>query len=487
MRRSSSAHIEEAHRVDARARRRGIPRRGSPADRRAEHPIAVPRLRHPQRIRPAGAMSESSWSAARGRPRRAIAQARGRAPLPAWRTTLATTPPTPAEARLAGGRQPAAAPWTARPSTRHEDARRRTETTPPATTESLSSSPSAGEDVSRRRSVRRCRARRTLRGTPARDGRRPGVIFVPAKGGSELALAQRAALGSTRHPHGARHPTSPDRTLPRALRRPRLVCRRDLDGDRPGRGPPLRRGAGLHPEPADVAADGARRRRGRTVPRATRGGRDLCGRLPCALPRQPRHVRPGDPPEVDHGDARLARDGGRDRGRGRRLPRRLAPRRRDREGAEAGGAAAPQAARRSRTSGSGCCSRTPRVRAGRSGGRSAELAAMFDALDGHPRLGVCLDSCHWWVSGVDVTDPDALDAAMAQPRRDDRPRPSPVPPRQRRGRGSRVEPRPPRVARGRGDRRRPRRRSSPTPPCRASPRSSRPQGPTAPTSGSSRC
>ena len=38
-------------------------------------------------------------------------------------------------------------------------------------------------------------------------------------------------------------------------------------------------------------------------------------------------------------------------------------------------------------------------------GRSVEeLAAIFDRLDGHPRLGLCLDSCHLWVSGVDVTD-----------------------------------------------------------------------------------
>jgi deoxyribonuclease-4 len=42
----------------------------------------------------------------------------------------------------------------------------------------------------------------------------------------------------------------------------------------------------------------------------------------------------------------------------------------------------------------------------------AELAAIFDALDGHRRLGICLDSCHWWVSGVDVTDPGALDDAL---------------------------------------------------------------------------
>jgi deoxyribonuclease-4 len=51
--------------------------------------------------------------------------------------------------------------------------------------------------------------------------------------------------------------------------------------------------------------------------------------------------------------------------------------------------------------------------AGGTMGRSvAELAAIFDALEGHPRLGICLDSCHWFVSGVDVTDPDALDAAL---------------------------------------------------------------------------
>jgi deoxyribonuclease IV len=46
-------------------------------------------------------------------------------------------------------------------------------------------------------------------------------------------------------------------------------------------------------------------------------------------------------------------------------------------------------------------------------GRSVdELAMIFERLDGHPRLGICLDSCHWWVSGVDVTDPTALDAAL---------------------------------------------------------------------------
>ncbi len=48
-------------------------------------------------------------------------------------------------------------------------------------------------------------------------------------------------------------------------------------------------------------------------------------------------------------------------------------------------------------------------------GRSTdELAAIYDALDHHPRLGICLDSCHWYVSGVDVTDATALAAAVEQ-------------------------------------------------------------------------
>ncbi len=46
-------------------------------------------------------------------------------------------------------------------------------------------------------------------------------------------------------------------------------------------------------------------------------------------------------------------------------------------------------------------------------GRSVdELALIVDALDCHRRLGVCLDSCHWFVSGVDVTRPRTLDDAV---------------------------------------------------------------------------
>jgi deoxyribonuclease-4 len=48
-------------------------------------------------------------------------------------------------------------------------------------------------------------------------------------------------------------------------------------------------------------------------------------------------------------------------------------------------------------------------------GRSvAELAVVYDRLDRHPCLGVCLDCCHLWVSGVDVTDESALDAVVLE-------------------------------------------------------------------------
>src|SRR5213082_3067287 len=46
-------------------------------------------------------------------------------------------------------------------------------------------------------------------------------------------------------------------------------------------------------------------------------------------------------------------------------------------------------------------------------GRSIEeLATIHERMARHPRLGICLDSCHLWVSGVDVTDPAALDDCL---------------------------------------------------------------------------
>lgn len=46
-------------------------------------------------------------------------------------------------------------------------------------------------------------------------------------------------------------------------------------------------------------------------------------------------------------------------------------------------------------------------------GRSLEeLGALFDACGKHERLGVCLDSCHLWVSGYDVTDRTTFDGLL---------------------------------------------------------------------------
>jgi deoxyribonuclease IV len=47
-------------------------------------------------------------------------------------------------------------------------------------------------------------------------------------------------------------------------------------------------------------------------------------------------------------------------------------------------------------------------------GRSVEeIAALVEALDAHPRLGVCLDTCHLYVSGVDVRERATLDALLS--------------------------------------------------------------------------
>ena len=51
--------------------------------------------------------------------------------------------------------------------------------------------------------------------------------------------------------------------------------------------------------------------------------------------------------------------------------------------------------------------------AGATIGRSVEeLALLVERLDRHPRLGVCLDSCHLYASGYDVTDREALDRLL---------------------------------------------------------------------------
>jgi deoxyribonuclease-4 len=46
-------------------------------------------------------------------------------------------------------------------------------------------------------------------------------------------------------------------------------------------------------------------------------------------------------------------------------------------------------------------------------GRSIEeLGVLFDRLQRHERLGICLDSCHLYVSGVDVTQASVLDGVL---------------------------------------------------------------------------
>lgn len=43
-----------------------------------------------------------------------------------------------------------------------------------------------------------------------------------------------------------------------------------------------------------------------------------------------------------------------------------------------------------------------------------ELLTIAEALGLPPALGFCLDTCHLWVSGVDVTDPATVDALLAR-------------------------------------------------------------------------
>jgi deoxyribonuclease-4 len=48
-------------------------------------------------------------------------------------------------------------------------------------------------------------------------------------------------------------------------------------------------------------------------------------------------------------------------------------------------------------------------------GRSVgELATIVRRLDRHPRLGICLDSCHLYASGYDVTDRASLDRLLEE-------------------------------------------------------------------------
>ncbi len=43
-----------------------------------------------------------------------------------------------------------------------------------------------------------------------------------------------------------------------------------------------------------------------------------------------------------------------------------------------------------------------------------ELAFFLDALKGHPRLGICLDTCHIFVAGYDIRTPETYDATFKE-------------------------------------------------------------------------
>jgi len=46
------------------------------------------------------------------------------------------------------------------------------------------------------------------------------------------------------------------------------------------------------------------------------------------------------------------------------------------------------------------------------GWRFEQLARMIDHLDGHPRVGVCLDTCHLWGAGYDLASEDGYQATF---------------------------------------------------------------------------
>ena len=238
----------------------------------------------------------------------------------------------------------------------------------------------------------------------------------------------------------------------RAHRRSRLVGGRDPHGDRPGRGDGRRLGAGLHAEPAHVAADEPSAREPRAVQGAARRGRDRRRPLPRALPRQPREPEGRLLREVASRRCRTpSTSGARSRrtGSSSTSARTSAPAwtpgsKRVVEGDEEG--ARPLLGHDVAADGE-----LAPARARRSGGRSKSWPLIFDRLGGHPRLGVCLDSCHLYASGYDVTDEAALDAIARRARRLDRPRPAARPARQRLGDAARLESRPAREHRRRAD------------------------------------
>ena len=210
---------------------------------------------------------------------------------------------------------------------------------------------------------------------------------------------------------------------------------------RPDRGDRRQRRAGVHAEPAHVAADEPPPRELRGLQRAARRGRDprpscVTRSTSATSPPRGRRLR-----EVGRVAEEHDRDGERDRGRRGRLPRRLAPRRRLDAGLE----------RRWR----GCavlelCADDTwllmenSAGAGGTIGRSVEeLATLCERLDRHPRLGDLPRLVPPLVSGSTSPTPRRSTASSTSSTVD-RARPPARTARQRLEGAARLEPRPPR-------------------------------------------
>ena len=73
-----------------------------------------------------------------------------------------------------------------------------------------------------------------------------------------------------------------------------------------------------------------------------------------------------------------------------------------------------------------------------------QTAELIELAGGGERLGLCLDSCHLFVQGYDVTDEVHLARGARRSRGEGRPGAAALRPRQRRRRSTRLLPRPPR-------------------------------------------
>ena len=167
----------------------------------------------------------------------------------------------------------------------------------------------------------------------------------------------------------------------------------------------MRRRPALHPEPAHVASDGARP--GRNSSGSASGVRGADHRRRRSRTRStsstsPRRDTRSTRSRVEGAARRRWRRPARSTPT-RRLPRRLASgRRASTAGLER---IVPALRELLELTDDDLAADGELRRRGGTIGRSSRAGAHLRRLDGHPRLGVCLDTCHLYVSGVDVTRP----------------------------------------------------------------------------------